>query len=217
MKWSDKTWDKSTSIFNDILNHPFIVELMNGSLAEDKFYFYIQQDVYYLKEYGKTLAIIGSRLPENEHLHMFYQFAQSAILVENNLHEDYLKKNEFPLNIEISPTCLMYKSFLSSQLVTQNIEICLASILPCFWIYKKVGDYILENGKIENNPYKNWIITYGGEDFSKAVKDAIFVCDYYANKTTDENRKKMTDVYLYAAKMEWMFWDSAYKKEKWPI
>ncbi|MEY5041669.1 MAG: thiaminase [Bacteroidota bacterium] len=217
MKWSEKTWQESAEIFDKILNQSFNQDLMQGTLTEDRFYFYIQQDIYYLKEYGKTLAVIGSRLQNDEHIQAFYQFANSAMQVENALHESYVKQFSNFSPPPISPTCLLYKSYLSAQLVTQSIEICLAAVLPCFWIYKKVGDYVLANGKIEGNPYKNWILTYGGEEFAVAVEKAIEICDFYAENSTDEVRKKMTEAYLYGAKMEWMFWDSAYKKETWAI
>lgn len=217
MKWSVKTWEASESIFNKILVQDFNKDLMQGTLAEDKFYFYIQQDIYYLKEYGKTLAVIGSRLQNDQHVQAFYQFANSAMQVENALHEGYVQQFKNFSPPPISPTCMLYKSFLSAQLLTQSIEVCLAAVLPCFWIYKKVGDYILANGIIEGNPYKNWILTYGGEEFALAVDKAIEICDFYADHTTEEVREKMTQAYLYGAKMEWMFWDSAYKKETWPI
>ena len=92
MKWSEKTWQESAEIFDKILNQSFNQDLMQGTLTEDRFYFYIQQDIYYLKEYGKTLAVIGSRLQNDEHIQAFYQFANSAMQVENALHESYVKQ-----------------------------------------------------------------------------------------------------------------------------
>lgn len=92
-----------------------------------------------------------------------------------------------------------------------------AAVLPCFTIYKEVGDYILKHQSKGENPYQDWIDTYGGEDFAKAVELAENIADELAAGASEESRAKMTEAYLMASKMEWMFWDSAYRMEAWPV
>jgi thiaminase/transcriptional activator TenA len=46
-----------------------------------------------------------------------------------------------------------------------QVEVTMASVLPCFWIYKKVGDHIYQQQNKQNNPYQTWIDTYAGEEF----------------------------------------------------
>lgn len=38
-----------------------------------------------------------------------------------------------------------------------------------------------------------------------------------AAATTPAVRSRMTEAYVTATRMEWMFWDSAWKKEGWPV
>ena len=45
---------------------------------------------------------------------------------------------------------------------------------------------------------------------------AVAMCDELAKATTPAIRKQMTEAYVNATRMEWMFWDSAWKKEGWP-
>lgn len=217
MKWSTQAWEQISPIYDEIINNRFNVALLSGTLSKARFNFYIQQDAYYLKDYGKTLATIAAKLNEEKYMQAFLDFARSAILVENALHEDYLTQMENFPKVEVSPTCMLYKSFLSAQLLNEPIEVALAAVLPCFWIYKMVGDEFLSKAKLEEHPYKAWILTYGSEEFAASVITAIEVCDHYAAQTTPEIRAKMTQAFVLASKMEWYFWDTAYAMESWKV
>lgn len=216
MKWSKNAWESIEPIYSKILQLPFIEDLMNGKLDKDRFFFYLQQDALYLAEYGKVLTGIASKLSNPKHIEAFIHFAGDSIAVENALHESFLKDIDTE-NIEPSPSCLLYTSYLLRQLANSPVEVIAAAVLPCFWIYQEVGDYILANQTKGENPYQNWIDTYGGEDFAKSVTLAISICDELAEKCTPEQQEAMTQAFVMCSKFEWMFWDSAYNMEKWKI
>lgn len=217
MKWSEKAWKAIQPAYDQILVLPFIRELMNGTLDKDKFLFYIQQDALYLSDYGKVLAGIASKLDHSKDREAFLLFATDSISVEGALHESFLRELSRNESVEPSPSCLLYTSYLQRVLYTAPIEVALAAVLPCFWIYKEVGDSILEHQTKKENPYQSWIDTYGGESFEKSVLAAIAICDQQAAKCTEEQQGKMTEAFMLCTKMEWLFWDSAYRQEKWCI
>ncbi|NOU61411.1 thiaminase II [Marinifilum caeruleilacunae] len=215
MKWSVEAWRRIEGIYTQILEHPFINDLMSGELEREKFNFYLQQDSLYLAEFGKVLAGIAGKLEDSEHRKAFLDFASDTVSVEQAVHQFYLSDQK--KKTTASPSCLLYTSFIHKQLAAASVLEAAAAVLPCFWIYKKVGDYILANQSKEDNPYQNWIDTYGGEEFAQAVEKAISICDKLAVQASIEKRKKMWDAFVKASKMEWIFWDSAYKKEGWPV
>ncbi len=217
MKWSEEAWTAIESIYANILDLAFIKELTDGRLPKEKFIFYIRQDALYLSEYGKVLAGIASRVSSPEHMKAFLSFAGESISVEKALHESFLAGADKSTSVEASPSCLLYTSYLHRQMGSASVEVILASVLPCFWIYKKVGDYILENQVKQGNPYQEWINTYGGEEFEDSVNLAISICDEYAAKCTPEQREAMTRSFVMCSKMEWLFWDSAYREEQWNV
>lgn len=217
MKWSEQAWASISPIYNKILELPFIGDLMSGKLDRNKFIFYIQQDALYLSDYSKVLAAIASKLNDPQQSAAFLGFAGESMVVEKALHESFIHQIDKKDRIEASPSCLLYTSFLLRQLANAPTEVILASVLPCFWIYKEVGDYILAHQSRDNNPYQSWIDTYGGEDFGQSVITAIKICDSIAEKCTEEQQKAMTEAFVMCAKMEWLFWHSAYNKEQWEI
>lgn len=217
MKWSESAWNVAKPTYDKILEQPFINGLIKGTLDKEKFSFYIQQDALYLAEYGKVLTGIASKLNKSEHISTFIHFAGDSVAVEQALHATFINKIDGAAKSEMSPSCLLYTSYLSGKLATAPVEVIVAAVLPCFWIYKEVGDYILANQTKGENPYQSWIDTYGGEEFEKSVKMAISIADELADNCTPEQREAMTEVYIMCSKMEWLFWDSAWRLEKWAI
>lgn len=214
MKWSEQAWNSIESIYNKILDLPFLHELMDGTLPPEKFYFYLRQDAIYLSEYGKVLIRIASRLEKSQHKTAFLSFAADAITVESTLHTSYLKEAPQTSYKGASPSCLLYTGFLAKQLL-YPVETALAAVLPCFWIYQRVGEYIVGHQTNNHNPYQAWINTYGNEDFARTVINAIAICDEVADNSP--LKTEMTEAFAYSSRMEWMFWDSAYQLEKWKI
>ena len=217
MKWSEQAWQAALPVYNKILKLDFLRELMDGTLPHDKFRFYVQQDALYLNGFGKALAGIAARLENPAHMGAFVTFAGDTMAVERDMHQSFFDVLGKPEELEPSPTCLLYTSYMLKQLADAPVETAMASVLPCFWVYKEVGDYILANQTKGANQYQNWIDTYGGDEYGAAVEKAIAICDELAAECTQKQRDAMTKSYVICTKMEWMFWDSAYKLEQWPI
>ncbi|MEX2514041.1 MAG: thiaminase II [Cyclobacteriaceae bacterium] len=218
MNWSEQVWQQINPLYQKIQNLPFNQELMNGNLPTDKFKFYLAQDAYYLLEFGKTLASISGRMSDPGEVLAFSEFASGAIVVERQLHESYFEELGLPHHIKPSPTCLLYTNYIRNQAAFEDLAIAVAAVLPCFWIYKKVGAYIYENQKEAlTNPYKKWIDTYAGAEFGEIVNRALSIANQMAATAGKLQRENMSSVFIMATKLEWMFWESAYRKEEWQV
>lgn len=215
MKFTDMLWQEIEPIYQAIITHPFINELRAGTLSRERFQFYMQQDALYLADYGRALAALGSRSPTPGRLLDFVKFAEGAVVVERALHEQYFKifDIDHPTQ-EQSPSCFAYTNYLLATVSHRSYEEGIAALLPCFWIYRKVGTEI-HRGAGEHNPYYRWIITYAGEDFGKLVDKALEITEETAEKASTEGRELMRRAFITSSRLEWMFWDSAYRLEVW--
>ncbi|MCC5937290.1 MAG: thiaminase II [Lunatimonas sp.] len=219
MSWTARAWEQAAPLYEKILAMPFNQELMKGTLPLEKFKFYMAQDAFYLREFGRALAIIGGRLTEREHTLAFSEFASGAIVVERALHTGYFKTfGVDEKGIQPSPTCMLYTSYLLSKAAIAPVEEAVAAVLPCFWIYQKVGDHIFAHQDASgNNPYREWIDTYAGEAFATSVRKALAISDELAELAPSARLVEMTEAFLMATRLEWMFWDSAYRLEAWEL
>jgi len=216
MKWSEQAWKAAEPVYQRILELDFVRALMAGTLSREKFLFYIQQDALYLVGFGKALAGIAAKLDNVEHSQAFLGFAGECMAVERALHASFLSEEAGPPPAP-SPSCLLYTSYLLQQTHHAPLEVAMASVLPCFWVYQKVGNHILAHQDKNANPYQSWIDTYGGEAFAASVHKAITLCDEVAASCTQAQREAMTKAYVLCTQMEWMFWEAAWKLEAWPV
>ncbi|WP_345990445.1 thiaminase II [Chryseobacterium sp. Chry.R1] len=215
MKWSEKTWQAIEDKYMSILQMDFIKELSAGTLPLENFKFYMAQDSLYLEHFGRTLSLIAAKIPDLQDVLSFMRFAENAIVVENALHEFYFKDFGVTDKGVLQPACHHYIHFLRSTAALECVEVAVAAVLPCFWIYREVGNFIFKYQNNINNPYQKWIDTYGGEEFSAAVDHAIAICDKIAEKATDDTRYKMTEAFIMSTQMEYHFWEAAYELKIW--
>ena len=217
MNWSENAWQAVNGIYNSILKMPFIEELSDGSLPMKTFQFYMLQDSYYLEHFGRALALIGAKAHDGEDALAYLQFAENAIVVEQALHESYFKDFGVSDKGIIQPACHHYTHFLRSTAALEPVEVAMAATLPCFWIYKNVGEYIYTHHLAAENPFQNWIETYAGEEFTVSVERAIDLCNKAALQTTPQIRRRMTEAFITASRLEYQFWDAAYNLKRWEL
>ena len=230
--WSDEAWQAAEPVYLQILAHPFIVGLASGDLSPDRFRYYIEQDSLYLREYGRVMAVMSSRFDDPETASLFMTFAQENLDAEKALHDFYMSvsgqcshsASHEPGEAVVhscppSPACLLCSSHLWRQAVSEPLEVALASVLPCFTVYSRVGQAVFEAAfpALETNPYGKWIATYGSTSFDEPTEKLVTLCNDAAAGATPAMRGRMTEAFVTGVRLEWLFWNSAYEMEKWKI
>ncbi|MFT7218962.1 MAG: thiaminase/transcriptional activator TenA [Candidatus Azotimanducaceae bacterium] len=216
MNFTDQLWTKIEPIYDAVMDLAFIRELTDGSLSEDIFMFYLQQDSLYLADFSRALSLAAVRSQQGDQMARFLGFAGGVVSVEQDLHNSFFERYQVELTAEKSPSCFAYTHFLLSTALTRDHAVNVAALLPCFWIYREVGLEIHKRAGA-NNPYQDWIDTYAGEAFNNSVDQAIEITNELAATETFEGLAEMERVFVKSTELEWMFWESAYRKEKWPL
>ncbi|WEH91829.1 thiaminase II [Acinetobacter soli] len=218
MSFTQLLWQKNTALYEQILNLPFNQELAAGTLAPEAFCHYVIQDAHYLLAYGRALAVAAAKAYDTDDVMQFSEAAKIAIVVERSLHNDFMTAfNVSKETFESTPltlACHHYTSFLTATAWSESYPVVLAALLPCFWIYAEVGRAIVSQS-VPNNPYQAWIDTYAGEEFHTAVRNVIATVDKVAARCDADTLEKMHAAYTMGAKLEWLFWDSAYHQRQW--
>ncbi|GJE17350.1 TenA family protein [Methylobacterium marchantiae] len=218
--FSAEAWARNAEIYETIRTMPFNAELAAGTLGQARFRHYILQDAHYLIGFGRALALAAAKSPEPEGIVQFAKAAETAIVVERSLHggffRDYGISAETFAATPLSPPCDHYVSYLLATAYGEPYEVLLAALLPCFWIYAEIGTDILSRSQ-PGNPYATWIDTYAGEKFGTAVAEMIAATDAAAEGASPSLRARMHGAFTQATRLEWMFWDGAYREAAWPV
>ncbi|MEK0083633.1 TenA family protein [Benzoatithermus flavus] len=218
--FTDSMWQEIAPIYRAILDLPFNRELAAGTLGRERFVFYMIQDAHYLGMFSRALAATAAKAPYADAQIKFAKSAHDAIVVERALHEGFFRTFDVPPEhfaaTPPSPTCAGYGDFLLATAYGQPFAVSTAALLPCFQIYYEVGKH-LATIAAPDNPYQRWIDTYKDESFGDSVREVLDHTDRAFEAATAADRRAMREAYLKAARYEWMFWDSAWRLETWPV
>ena len=210
--FSELAWETVQPRYQDILAHPFVVGLGDGSLPEAVFVRYLLDDAHYLASYARTLAVIASRMPTTAGVGLFAGFAQGAVVAERELHRSILEPRgidpDAPGVAGESPACAAYTGFLARAATTAPVEVAAGAVLPCFRVYLEVGRALVGQ-RHETHPYAAWIDTYEGDVFAEAVAGAERAVDELA-AAAPHQQQAMLAAYERATDLEWRFWDQAW-------
>lgn len=218
MSFSQSLWNANQALFQSTLELPFNQELAAGTLSQKRFRHYMIQDAHYLVAYGRALAVTAAKSDNAEGVVQFANAANEAVVVERALHGGFMR--DFGITPEqfaatpLTPACHHYTSYLLATAWSATYPVAVAALLPCFWIYAEVGRDIHARSA-KDNPYQAWVDTYASEEFHAAVRGVCATVDRLAEETTEATRAAMHAAYKDAARLEWMFWDSAYRLADW--
>ncbi len=210
-------------VFKQILGHPFVIGLTDGSLPTESFAYYVAQDSRYLHDYARALALVAAKAPDDASVAMFAAHAQGAIEVEKQLHagfaHDLASEHPDAFAQPPSPTTVAYTSYLLRACGQGDFAQALAAVLPCYWIYAEVGAALLPQSSASRTPplYARWIETYGGDEFAAIVAAVLDAVDRVGETAGAAQLAAMREHVLTTSKYEWMFWDAGWRRETWPI
>lgn len=208
--WSQEVWKKSARIYDAILELDFLKELSDGSLSNEVFGRYIAQDEIYLKNYYHQMNMLAEIMENEQDRDLFISFAQSGMESEAAMHDLLINRYGINTQIETSVVTSDYNTHICKGIATGNSCIALAAVLPCMWIYNRVGLHILNHSTLEGNPYKEWILEYGQEEFTTGVNQVLKMIDAMAADADEHTRQMMDYYYLKSALYEYAFWDYGY-------
>ena len=210
MSWTKDVWAESARIFEGIKALPFIKELADGSLDPSRFDRYIAQDEVYLGNYGRQMFLLADMMTDPAQQEMFRLFAQTGLDGEKAMHDLLIDRFGIDTEVTSSVVTSTYNNHTQAAIDSGSKEVALAAMLPCMWIYNEVGLYIRSIASLEGNPYKEWVLEYGNEEFTEGVNAVLAIADEWAAAVDEDTRAQMTRAYLEAALFEYAFWDFGY-------
>jgi len=219
--FSEQAWQTVGDWFTAITAHPFLTGLADGTLPEPVFARYLLDDAHYLKGYSAALAALSSRATDPDGRLLLARSAAGSVEGERQLHRGYLIPRgidpDAPDAAEPSPTCVGYVESLRAAAALDSFAVGLAAVLPCFRVYAEVGAWIVAQRKpTADHPYRGWIDTYADPDFAEVVRSAEDYADRLAAAAGRPERAAMLAAYTRSTRFEWMFWDAAWRGERWP-
>ena len=206
--WTAALWAAGGETWHQILDLPFVRALGEGTLDEDLFAFYLDQDALYLRDYSRALATLSARADTAAAQVHWAAGAHEAIAAESQLHEGWLA-NRARLG-GASPITMGYTNFLRASAAGDDYVVGAAAILPCYWLYEEVGA-VLSSQNHADHPYAEWLSMYGGEEFAADVARSLAEVERAFEAASPAQRVRAARAYLSACVYEREFFDQAHR------
>lgn len=195
---------------------PFIRELGAGTLARERFAFYLLQDYRYLTEYAKVHALAATKTDDPEIMAFMAQVQQNIFAVESSVHRAYMAgygvTEEEMLNVRQSAFARAYTSNILTIAYSKPLIDILVAVLPCAWVYADYGQRLAREfaDTLDANPYKSWVDMYKTDEFWQGSVWLIDHIERLAADLPEERKQELVDIFVAGVENEYMFWASAY-------
>lgn len=208
-------------IYEAIFKHPFVRGIADGSLAKEQLIHYIKQDFEYLNTYMRIYGIAISRCETREQIALFNEQISFILSSEIHPHRNFCDRAgvayEELQGYPLAPSAHHYTRHMLNAAYEGSLEDILAALLPCPWTYAEIGQRLLEEVRpTPDHPFYEWMHFYGSRE--SGVTDKMrSLLDGWAEGLSETRRRKLKELFDASCKLEYMFWDMAYKLEEWPV
>jgi thiaminase/transcriptional activator TenA len=209
-RFTDQLWTEIAPIYKKTLEHPYLRGLADGSLPKSRFQFYLGQDSLYLRAYGQALNVLAAKAPREEWAITLGKHAVEALEVERTLHRSLMDSRA----AETAPSNYAYTNHLLATVHRGTFAEGLAAMLPCYWIYLEVGKELKKAGS-KDPVYQKWIDQYAAEGYGKVVQQVLDMMNQQAAGVSADERDAAQRMFVLSARYEYLFWDAAWREERW--
>ncbi len=210
MTISEEILNKSSIESNEIIYGKFIQKIKFGTLEPNKFIYYINQDILFLKDYARCNAIILKKI-DYKYKEDFIAYTNSTVAYIKYVEGYLVGHPEYQINITTRAT-EGYTGYLMRNCAATPLERCLAAILACELLYKDLGAY-LKNNSVANNPYEPWFMPLSDPEYVKGVNKLKYIVNDYGAAASNIVQSVMINIGTKGYAWEHEFFQDSYTKQ----
>lgn len=217
MKTSERLYEKVADIWEGYLKHPFVQGIADGSLAIEKFQFFMIQDHLYLMQYAKVFALGILKAEKESDMRDYAHMAIETLDVENAVHQAYLKKlgitKEMIGQAKMSLLNESYTNYMISIATKGGLPEIATAVMACSWSYEKIGEYMetLDEKAKSNEFYGPWIEMYSSKEYKESNNMVIDMLDRFTQNCSEEEICNLERIIINCSRYEQEFWDMSWE------
>ena len=208
MSLSTELWRANHDLARACLKHPFVQGLADGTLARERFAYYVGQDAFFLKAFARAYSIAGARAPDWEGFTALHTLA-GGVLEELKLHGRYAAEWGVDIvNVKPAAATRRYTDFLLATAWAFDTGVTVVAMSPCMRLYAYLGQQLAKQNPPEHQ-YIEWIRTYSDNMIENLAQELEQLIDTYASDSS-----LVRSTYRYAMECERDFFQAAFNRIK---
>lgn len=217
MTFTSDAKEKSATIWQKNFTHPFIRELHQGILPEEKFRYYLLQDRYYLRQLQALYRQIAEKT-EHAKIRVFFEQGGKRLVageqaIRNTLFQEMGISNNEIKQVPMAEVPYHYVSHMYRQLI-YSPTVAFASLLPCALLYQEIGLTLNQTGS-PHPYYQTWIDTCITEESMAIVSEFQQLLNECYEQASTAEQQQMLEAFHISTYMEYAFWEMAYQRKMW--
>jgi thiaminase/transcriptional activator TenA len=222
MRFTEQVRQQAAGVRAQVLQHPFVTGIGNGTLPLAAFRYYMCQDYVFLIEYCRVLALAVAKAEDLETMGRFAALLHATLHTEMALHRDFAAQFGIPVaDLEATraaPSTRSYTQHLLTTAYAGSLTDITAALLPCMWDYSDIGQRLAAQGVPASQPlYAEWIRMYATPEFGALATWLRALLDRLARHAALAEQDRLTRLFIDSCRYEYLFWDMAYRQETWPV
>ncbi len=206
-------------IWTALHEHPFLIEMAAGTLPEEKFRFYIEQNLMYLPEYSRAIALGAATSRDDTELKAFAAALENIVAVEIPENEALLAgvielgAEDRGGTLEMAPGTLAYTSYLNAAAFRGGPLDVMTVIMPCAWSYGEIARG-LDVSANEHPVYRKWVEFFASDEYDELIEKMKLELESFAGDAPADEAH-LVELFKNGARLELGFWEMAYGLEQW--
>ncbi len=213
---------KAAPIWDKEYAHPFVQGIGDGTLAPERFKFYLRQDYIFLIDYCRVFGIAAAKARDAAMIAAFGKLLSDTSTIEMQIHRDYCA--EFGISaadLEVTTPTLIthaYTRHLLSVAYSAPIVEIVAALLPCQLGYAEIAARLEREGKSgAGSMYAAWIKAYASKEFTDLAEMMVEMFASLADELSAYQARIAEENFLASSRYECLFWQMAWDQAGWPI
>jgi len=191
------------------VSHPMVAAIGDGTLPHATFRFYFEQNIQYLHEYVRAIALTIAAAPDRTAQAVLARFLGQITETEIPANIAFLTRlggsaSSLPPALAVTSG---YAGHLLAAAGSGNMAVALAALLPCQWSYGEIGQRLAAGGLPGDPVYADWIGMFAGDGYDELVQASTGLLDQHAR---DVDRTATAAAFDRATEFELAFWEMAY-------
>jgi thiaminase (transcriptional activator TenA) len=206
--------ERGADAWDAAIRHPMVRAIGDGTLPHEVFRRYFTQNIQYLEEYARAIALIVAKAPDRDAITTLTRFLAQIVEHEIPANVSFLDRLGGPPNLDpardpMLPTTYAYTRHLLAVCAVGDCAEGLTAVLPCQWSYGELARPLMARPPADPI-YADWIGMFGNDDYDDLVVTTTSLLDRVVG-TPDEGRlSALSLIFDRSTRYEAQFWDMAY-------
>lgn len=195
-------------------SHPMVRQIGAGSLPQEIFRRYFEQNILYLEDYARSIGLIIGKAPDRDAVDVLSRFLRQIVGIEIPSNIDFLRRVGGSADALRSASAMLpvtygYTRHLLYAAAQGSCADGLTAVLPCQWSYGELAAPLMTALPAEP-VYADWVSMFGSASYAALVAETTGLLDRLADRDDAAVMTRLAWIFDTSTRYEVQFWDMAY-------